>query len=197
MPQNQDDLHLLIDKIQQEDQQALGQLYDVTVNRLFGFVLKLTNNRPLTEEIIGDLYLQVWRNATNFDAERATPIAWLLMMARSRAYDALRKEQSRTRLQDAIPEHFDAEDLSNPDPYTKTIDTEDGSLLQQSLQLLNEQQRQMIALAFYKDMTHSEIAEYIDQPLGTVKTTLRRSQAILRAAMTESNLIKRDCYEQA
>lgn len=197
MPQNQDDLHLLLDKIQQEDQQALGDLYDVTVNRIFGFVLKLTNNRPLTEEIIGDLYLQVWRNAANFDSERATPIGWLLMMARSRAFDALRREQSRTKLQDAIPENFDAEDVSNPDPCTKTIDAEEGSGLQQALKLLNEQQRQMIALAFYRDMTHSEIAEYINLPLGTVKTTLRRSQAILRAAMTESSLVKRDCYEQA
>ena len=197
MPQNQDDLHLLIDKIKQEDQQALGELYDVTVNRTFGFVLKLTNNKSLTEEIIGDLYLQVWRNAANFDVERATPIGWLLMMARSRAFDALRREQSRTKLQDAMPENFDAEDLSNPDPFTQTIDAEEGSVLQQALQLLNEQQRQMIALAFYRDMTHSEIAEYINLPLGTVKTVLRRSQAILRAAMTESNLVKRDRYEQA
>lgn len=196
MPQDQEDLHLLLDKIKQEDQQALGDLYDVTVNRTFGFVLKLTNNRPLTEEIIGDLYMQVWRNASNFDVERATPIAWLLMMARSRAYDALRREQSRTKLQDAIPENFDAEDHTNPDPCTQTLATEDGTVLQQALKLLNEQQRQMIALAFYRDMTHSEIADYINLPLGTVKTTLRRSQAILRAAMTENSLVKRDCYEQ-
>lgn len=196
MPQNQEDLHLLLDKIKQEDQQALGELYDATVNRVFGFVLKLTNNRPLTEEIIGDLYMQVWRKASNFDTERATPIAWLLMMARSRAYDALRREQSRTKLQDAIPENFDTEDTTTPNPCTHTLAAEEGTVLQQALTLLNEQQRQMIALAFYRDMTHSEIADYINLPLGTVKTTLRRSQAILRAAMTDNSLVKRDCYEQ-
>ncbi|PWQ96462.1 RNA polymerase sigma factor [Leucothrix pacifica] len=141
--------------------------------------------------------MQVWRNASKFDAERATPIAWLLMMARSRAFDALRREQSRTRLQDAIPDNFDAVDVTNPDPCTQTLEAEEGSVLQEALQLLNEQQRQMIALAFYRDMTHNEIANYINQPLGTVKTTLRRSQAILRAAMTKPDLVKRDCYEQA
>jgi len=197
MTQNQEDLCLLIDKIQQENQQALGELYDATANRIYGFVLKLTNNKPLTEEIVGDLYMQVWRNASKFDAERATPIAWLLMMARSRAFDALRREQSRTRLQDAIPDNFDAVDVTNPDPCTQTLEAEEGSVLQEALQLLNEQQRQMIALAFYRDMTHNEIANYINQPLGTVKTTLRRSQAILRAAMTKPDLVKRDCYEQA
>jgi RNA polymerase sigma-70 factor (ECF subfamily) len=197
MPEDQDGLYLLLERIQQEDHQALGELYDATVNRLFGFVLKLTTNKQLAEEIVSDVYLQVWRTATSFEAERANPIGWLLMMARSRAIDALRREASRTKNQEPIPEHFDAPDLESPEPFMTTLGVERGSMLEESLQLLNEQQRQMIGLAFYRDMSHREIAEYTGEPLGTVKTTLRRSQAILRGAMTKSNLIKGDYYEQA
>lgn len=196
MPESQDELYALLARTQDEEQAALGEFYDATVNRVYGFVLKLSNNRAITEEVIGDVYMQVWRQAADFDAERSSPIAWLLMIARSRTYDALRKEQSRTRLQDNLPETFDVADDVTPAPLDIAMESEHSADLKQAMNLLNAQQRQMIALAFYRDMSHSEIAHYIDLPLGTVKTTLRRSQAILRAAMTQPNQIMRDCYEQ-
>lgn len=196
MPESQDELYALLARTQDEEQAALGEFYDATVNRVYGFVLKLSNNRAITEEVIGDVYMQVWRQAADFDAERSSPIAWLLMIARSRTYDALRKEQSRTRLQDNLPESFDVADDVTPAPLDIAMESEHSADLKQAMNLLNAQQRQMIALAFYRDMSHSEIAHYIDLPLGTVKTTLRRSQAILRAAMTQPNQIMRDCYEQ-
>lgn len=90
MDQEKSDLHGLLKEIQCRDQVALEAFYDATVDRVFALVMNVTKNKVLTEEIISDVFMQVWRNASRFDSERASPLGWLLMMARSRAIDTLR-----------------------------------------------------------------------------------------------------------
>ncbi len=186
MAHDQADLYPLLEKVRQGDQAALGDFYDATVGRVFTVALKITATHALAEEIVSDVYLQVWREALNYSPERATPLAWLLMMAHSRAIDVLRKEGAATKQQVAFPDDFDAEDATMPTPLDATLAAEQCSTLTAALQLLDAQQRQLIALAFYRGLSHQEIAAYTGEPLGTIKTLLRRAQAILRAALTDS-----------
>lgn len=186
MAHDQAELYPLLAHIRQGDQQALGSFYDATVSRVFAVALKITANPALAEEIVSDVYLQVWRMADSYVAEKASPLGWVLMMAHSRAIDTLRKEAVTTKQQVALPDDFDAEDVESPTPLDELLGTEQGSTLQAALQLLDAQQRQWLALAFYRGLSHQEIAAHTGEPLGTVKTVLRRAQAILRAALTDT-----------
>ncbi len=186
MAHDQAELYPLLAQVQRGDQQALGSFYDATVSRVYAIALKVTANPALAEEIVSDVYLQVWRAAGNYSAERATPLAWLLMMAHSRAIDALRKESATTKQQVELSDDFEAADTDTPDPLDLTLAVEADSALQTALQLLDAAQRQLIALAFYRGLSHQEIAAYTGEPLGTIKTQLRRAQAILRAALADS-----------
>lgn len=182
MAQDQAELYALLEKIQQGDQAALGVFYDVTVRRVFAIALKVTSSHELAEEIVSDVFMQVWHNASSYTAERATPLGWVLMMAHSRAIDTLRRENSTTRNQIPLAEDHDVPDNNALDPLSNTLGVEQGAVLAEALKLLDGQQRQMIALAFYRGMSHQEIAEYSGEPLGTVKSILRRAQSILRGA---------------
>ena len=194
MAQDQGELYALLEKIQRGDQVALGVLYDTTVRRVFAVALKVTANQELAEEIVSDVFMQVWHNASSYSAERATPLGWLLMMAHSRSIDTLRKEGSVTRNQVPMEADYDVQDHAALDPLANTLGVEQGNELAEALKLLDGQQRQMIALAFYRGMSHQEIAEYSGEPLGTVKTILRRAQSILRGALTKSDLTEGGYY---
>lgn len=197
MSQQQGELYVLLEKIQQRDQAALGSFYDVTVGRVFAVALKVTSNHALAEEIVSDVFMQVWRSAARFDADRASPLGWLLMMARSRAIDAVRRENSATREQTPLDEDYDVVDEAAPNPLGNTLCIEQNSELCEALKLLDERQRQMIALAFYRGMSHQEIANHTGEPLGTVKTVLRRSQSILRGALTKPDFVEGGFHGQA
>ncbi|UOG92758.1 MAG: sigma-70 family RNA polymerase sigma factor [Candidatus Thiothrix sulfatifontis] len=186
MAHDQAELYPLLAQVQRGDQQALGNFYDATVGRVYAIALKVTANPALAEEIVSDVYWQVWRAAGSYSAERATPLAWLLMMAHSRAIDALRKESATTKQQVELSDDFEAADPDTPNPLDLTLAVEADSALQTALQLLDAPQRQLIALAFYRGMSHQEIAAHTGEPLGTIKTQLRRAQAILRAALADS-----------
>lgn len=185
MDQEKSDLHGLLKEIQCRDQVALEVFYDATVDRVFALVMNVTKNKVLTEEIISDVFMQVWRNASRFDSERASPLGWLLMMARSRAIDTLRSEGRVTRDQLPLVEGYDPPDDKQPNPLSNTLRIEQNTELSQALDLLNNRQRQMITLAFYQGMSHQDIANHTGEPLGTVKTVLRRSQEILRGALKQ------------
>ncbi|QTR44680.1 sigma-70 family RNA polymerase sigma factor [Thiothrix litoralis] len=194
MLQDQGELYVLLEKIQRGDQAALGVFYNATVRRVFAVALKVTANKELAEEIVSDVFMQAWHNASSYSAERATPLGWLLMMAHSRSIDAVRKEGSATRNQIPLEDDYDVADTATLDPLSNTLGVEQGNELAEALKLLDGQQRQMIALAFYRGMSHQEIAEYTGEPLGTVKTLLRRAQSILRAALTKTDLVEGGYY---
>jgi RNA polymerase sigma-70 factor (ECF subfamily) len=194
MAQDQGELYVLLEKIQRGDQAALGVFYDATVRRVFAVALKVTANKELAEEIVSDVFLQAWHNASSYSAERATPLGWLLMMAHSRSIDTLRRENSTTRQQVPLEDDYDVQDHATLDPLANTLGVEQGNELAEALKLLDGQQRQMIALAFYRGMSHQEIAEYTGEPLGTVKTLLRRAQSILRGALSQTDLVEGGYY---
>lgn len=197
MAQDQAELYVLLEKIQQGDQAALGKFYDVTVGRVFGVALKVTSSHELAEEIVSDVYMQLWRSAASYSTERASPITWVLMMAHSRSIDVLRREGSTTRNQVPLDDNDDIQDTANPDPLDNTLGFQQNNALCEALQLLDGQQRQMITFAFYRGMSHQEIAHYTGEPLGTVKSVLRRAQSILRAALSPTVSVEGGCRGQA
>jgi len=193
---DQTELYGLIEDVSQGDRGAFGKLYDATVSRVLGVVIRITSSKELAEEVVSDVYMQAWRSAVKYDRELAAPMTWLIMMARSRAIDALRHEHSVTRNQVPAIEGFDSADELGTGPLLNTLGIEQSQELEELLKLLDKKERQMIVLAFYRDFSHSEIAAYTGEPLGSVKTILRRSQAILRAALNKTDFLTERNYEK-
>lgn len=181
---NQTELYALVERMQHSDQTALGRFYDLTINYVFGLAMRVTSKQSLAEEIVNDVYLQAWRNRASYQASQATPLAWLMMMTHSRAIDALRRESTVTKQQLPMLDDFDAVDEQSLTQLEQLTQLEHTEQLAAALKLLDTQQRQWIMLAFYRGMSHQDIADYTGEPLGTVKTVLRRAQAVLRTALT-------------
>jgi len=195
MATDQTELYSLLTRMANDDKQAFGRFYHVTVNRAFGVIMKITANKELAEEVASDVYMQAWRTAGTYNADLAAPMTWLIMIARSRAIDALRREKSATRNQYPILEEFDVEDESTPGPLMEAIGAEKGAKLRELLRLLDASERQLIMLAFYRGMSHNEIAVHTGRPLGSVKTILRRAQGVLRSALNKTSFATQMSYE--
>ncbi|UVT15371.1 MAG: sigma-70 family RNA polymerase sigma factor [Nitrospira sp.] len=176
------ELAQLIALTAQGDQSALATFYDRTSPQVFGLVVKILNNREAAEEVTLDVYTQVWRQAHTYDRTRGAPGAWLMMVARTRAIDRFRAgavEHGRVESLDAV-EFFASDDET---PEQDVEGQERRRYVQQALALLNEEQRQAIALAYFYGLSQSEIAEKLQLPLGTVKTRIRLGMIKLREAL--------------
>lgn len=163
------------------DQAAFGRLYDATLGRVYAIVRRICRNPALAEEVTGDVYVQAWREAARFDADRGGVLAWLTVMARSRALDALRRADPSVLTDDpqAVAE---AQGLtaSSPDSLELLDALRRDGHVRVALAALPARERQMIALAFLRGLTHTEIALEMRLPLGSVKTTIRRALGALR-----------------
>lgn len=167
------------------DQKALGELYDATSSRIFSMARGITRNAQCAEEVTEDVYWQAWRQALRFDPKRGNVMAWLLTLARSRALDHLRRA-------DPAQPHPEPEaliaalpaDAANPADRLSTTQSE--QCLNRALQCLEPQPRQLIALAFYRGLTHEEIAAQTHLPLGTVKSHIRRALTALRTHLAST-----------
>jgi len=168
----------LIDDISRGDQSALGELYDSTSRIVFGLILRIVTDRATAEEVLLDVYTQVWRQASSYDPSRGAPLAWLTTIARSRAIDRVRAgkhDQSKESL-DSVGEVKAA----TADPEQATVISERQELVRKALDTLSREQREVIELAYYSGLSHSEIALKLGQPLGTVKTRTRLGMIKLR-----------------
>lgn len=179
----EDELAPLLDAIGNQDRQAFEIFYDATSQRVLGLALRVTQRRELAEEVVCDVYVQVWENPDRYEVSRGTVIAWLMTLSRSRAIDALRREKTRTVSKEkveALRVNSNTED-NDPQDLLQAVDRE--SSVYGALNELNAEQRQLIALAFFRGYSHTEIAEFTATPLGTVKTQIRRALVALRVAL--------------
>lgn len=176
----------LLTRISHADEKALGELYDSTVNRIYGMARKFVLKPEFAEEVVSDVFMQVWEQADQYSEAKAQPMAWLLMICRSRALDKLRREKRFTDKTYSADDQNEAEDASTAEPVDDMMKIELSHEMLAALDLLSFQQRQTLCLAFYKGMSHQEIASYTGEPLGTVKSNLRRSQEVLRGALLET-----------
>ncbi len=172
---NADDL---VEAMARGDEAALSQFYDLTLARVFGLAKTITGSREDAEDVVCDVYVQAWQRAGQFDRNRGPAIAWMLVMCRSQALDLLRRRRSQREVRDRLGKEVEVASIADVPDLLAVLDR--GSAVHQCLSSLPEQQRQLIGLAFFRDMTHGEIAEALDLPLGTVKSHIRRGLARMR-----------------
>ena len=174
------ELVALVCAIVTRDEAALARLYDLTVGRVYSLAYAFTRNSADAEEVVGDVYLQVWQKADHYQANRGTVLAWLLIHCRSLALDLLR----RRRRQEAGQEQLALQEAVEMDAAASAEDllalVQEGTQVHQALSTLSDIQRQLIALAFFSDMSHQAIAAAVQLPLGTVKSHIRRGLKTLR-----------------
>jgi RNA polymerase sigma-70 factor (ECF subfamily) len=168
----------LLRRIADGDQSAVAELYDGTKTLIFGLALRILGERMAAEDVVVEVYTQVWKRAQTYDAQRGTPLSWLLTMTRSRAIDALRARQ-RVRSTEPLETAADAQ-ADTPDPEKVSGFVERRRIVCQALDSLSVEQRQVIELAYFSDLSHAEIAEKLSQPLGTIKTRIRTGLLRLR-----------------
>ena len=171
----------LIHRAAAGDQHAVSELYDATSRMVYGLVLRILGDEAAAEEVLLDVYMQVWRQASAYDAGRGAPLAWLATIARSRAIDRLRagrQEWQRARSLETVSQLSTGESLEEAAYVTELREVVRGAL-----GTLSPEQREALELAYYGGLSHSEIAERLGQPLGTIKTRIRLGMMKLRALL--------------
>ena len=167
----------LLKAIAAKDEAALAQLYDRYRVILFGLLMRILNNREEAEDVLQEVFLQVWRKAEDFDEERGRPFTWLVTLGRSRGIDRLRTLASRERVAEAGAR--DVVEITS-DAATDAFQSEQRGLVNRALAQLPEEQKRPLMLAYFDGLTQSEIATRLGAPLGTVKTRMRTGLTNLR-----------------
>lgn len=166
------------------DETALAQIYDRYRVILFGLLMRILNNREEAEDVLQEVFLQVWRRAADFDEKRGRPFTWLVTVARSRGIDRLRNLAARERV--AIAGAREESEVVS-DAATDAFRSEQRGLVSTALQQLPEEQQRPLMLAYFDGLTQSEIATRLDAPLGTVKTRMRTGMMKLRELLANQN----------
>jgi RNA polymerase sigma-70 factor, ECF subfamily len=175
-PAQENDVALL-KAIAARDEAALALLYDRYRAILFGLLMRILNNREEAEDVLQEVFLQVWRKAADFDESRGRPFTWLVTLARSRGIDRLRTLAARERVAEAGARE-PSEEIS--DAATDAFKSEQRGLVSDALAKLPDEQKRPIMLAYFEGLTQSEIATSLGAPLGTVKTRMRTGMIRLR-----------------
>ena len=197
------DLSSLLARASLGDRAAFATLYERTSPHLFAVVLRINRDRALAEDILQDVYVNVWRAAQSFDAAQSQPLTWLTSIARNRAIDSLRRVQTQPQVQplnasaNAEQEDetvYDTAADEAPGPLDLLTQAADSRALADCMQGLSVLQRQSVALAFYHGLSHVEVAAHLQQPLGTVKSWVRRALLALKSCLQSA--VQRDAASQ-
>ncbi|GIX28353.1 sigma-70 family RNA polymerase sigma factor [Pelomicrobium sp. G1] len=164
------------------DERALERLYRLTSPRLFALALRMLRRRDWAEDVLQDCFLAVWRHAADYRPERGEALAWMAAILRNRALDWLRRVDPETPLEGEAFSELAVED-EHADPPDRMLSSTAARVLQECLARLQSRQRQAIALAYYQGLTHEELAQHMGEPLGTVKTWIRRGLEQLRRCL--------------
>ena len=167
----------LLKAIAARDEAALAQLYDLYRVILFGLLMRILNNREEAEDVLQEVFLQVWRRAADFDENRGRPFTWLVTLARSRGIDRLRTLAARERVATAGAQD-EAEAVS--DAASDAFRSEQREVVNNALAQLPDEQKRLLLLAYFDGLSQSEIAARVGAPLGTVKTRMRTGMEKLR-----------------
>lgn len=168
----------LLQRCGQGDHRAFRLVYEAEAPRLYGLALRITRQKELAADAVHDALLQAWRNAARFEPGRGSAQAWLTGLVRYRALDLVRKRARETTGVDMAEEADTA-----PDPLERLTQSASGQALRQCLQTLERNQRRAIMLAFAEGLSHTELAERLGAPLGTVKSWVRRGLLALKACL--------------
>jgi RNA polymerase sigma-70 factor (ECF subfamily) len=167
----------LIRRTARKESDALDALYRRYHRVVFGLVLRIVGNREDAEDVLTEVFWQVWQQASRYDAVRGKPVAWLLTIARTRAIDRLRSTGRQGSYGGDPVEMKEPQPAADPDPIVlRTMQ----AAVREALQTLPEQQRIPLEMAYFEGMSHTEIAAALGQPLGTVKDRIRTGMMHLR-----------------
>lgn len=170
----------LMRAVQRRDEQAFGFLYEQTVSQVYGLAMHLLRHAADAEEIVCQVFERAWLRASRYDPDRGSVMAWLLVMCRSRALDALKERRARAR-RDERAASDEEEQVEDPEALLSRFQA--GSAVHRAVAKLTPLRRQLVALAFFRDLSHQEMADCLALPLGTVKSHMRRGLAQLRDAL--------------
>jgi RNA polymerase sigma-70 factor (ECF subfamily) len=172
----------LLQAVSRGDESALAALYDRYRLILFGLILRILHDRQEAEDVLQEVFFQIWRRANDFDPARGRAFTWLVTIARSRALDRLRMLSSRSRFVEA-----DEQTVSDEvtDTAQELVKSEEGQIVRQALDELPHEQRRALLLAYFEGLTQAEIAERLGDPLGTVKTRMRSGLIKLRELLRD------------
>ena len=186
-PLDDAEMAALVQRVCDQCEASLARLYEAASGRVYGLVLRVVRNTALAEEVVEDVFWQVWREAPRFDAGRGKVMAWLLAIARSRAIDALRRQDRVRAHEQAVDDDETMEALADHDhdqgPDDLAAASQHHAALHALLATLEPLQRQLLSLAFFRGCTHEEIAEQTGLALGTVKSHIRRTLAALKGRL--------------
>ncbi len=172
----------LLHAIARGDDSSLATLYDRYSAILLGLMLRILHSRPEAEDVLQEVFLQVWRRAADFDEARGRGFTWLVTLARSRAIDRLRSLDARGRAATAAQREVQAD---TADATDDVLHAEQRTVVLAALAQLPEEQRRALLLAYFDGLTQSEIAAHLQQPLGTIKTRMRSGLIKLRELLRE------------
>ena len=174
----------LMGSLQAGDQSAFVRVFERHSPVVLGLLIRILASRSEAEEVLQEVFLQVWRQADRYEPSRSTPRGWILMLARSRALDVVRSREARRRREiEASDETL--RDGAHADPLgTGRLEAgEDEERVHSALELLPTEQRRCIELAFFEGLTQSQIAQRLEAPLGTIKSRIHLGMHKLREAL--------------
>jgi RNA polymerase sigma factor (sigma-70 family) len=175
----------LLERIALQDDAALKVLYRQCAPKLYGLALRVVTQRDWAEDVLQEAFLSIWRSAPDYRASLSPPMAWMGLIVRSRGLDMLRRRTAdRTHMTQELDETLsDTLASDTPTPMDTAQASEQAWALHQCLGRLDNKQREVVSLAYVRDLSHGELAQQLSLPLGTVKTWIRRGLDQLRLCM--------------
>ena len=175
----------LLDQVARHDHAALKTLYDRCSSKLYGLAVRVVSNREWAEDVLQEAVLTIWRSAGDYRATLSPPMAWMALIVRSRGLDFLRRHTAeRTHVTREFDDDFaDTLVADLPSPLDTAQASQQACALHKCLGQLEIRQREVVSLAYIRDLSHNELAEQLKLPLGTVKTWIRRGLDQLRMCM--------------
>jgi RNA polymerase sigma-70 factor (ECF subfamily) len=163
------------------DKAAFATLYDTTKSKLFAVALRIVRERHLAEEVLQDSFVNIWNHAASYATAKAAPMTWMTAVVRNRSLDLVRRPHLETQDED---DFFTLNFEDNaPGPGDALVAARDEAEVARCMKALDAEQRQTISLAFFHGLSHSEVAEHMRKPLGTIKTHIRRGLMRLKGCL--------------
>lgn len=175
----------LLGRIATGDEGAFTTLYDRFSPGLFPFVMRMVRDEKEAEDILQEGFSHIWRRASTYDAARSSAFTWTVMIFRNKAIDRLRVRQRVQRTVDRVTEEFSGDENGSESTSLDVNRRDEGVRVRTALQQIPEEQKAAVELAFFRGLTHEEIAQRLDAPLGTIKARIRRGLLKLRDFLKE------------
>ena len=171
----------LLREVGHGDRRSFEMLYERFSGVLFSTAFRVLNNQEAAEDVLQDVFVQIWEKAALYDPARGKPMTWAITLTRNKAIDRLRSVQRRSRLQDDLQhESQTVEQFDDKSSFDAVSSVETAGMVREAVKKLSKDQREAIELAFFSSLTQTEISERLNQPLGTVKARIRRGMMRLQ-----------------